>query len=93
MAGEPERHAHRGNPEAALGAEQLERDLELGAILGCPGGQLLDRGPGLLLGLTGDVRIVIAYGVVLVVASFLAVLARPAHPETVSDSDGEEGAG
>jgi len=46
-----------------------------------------------LLGLTGDVRIVIAYGVVLVVASFLAVLARPAHPETVSDSDGEEGAG
>jgi hypothetical protein len=47
-----------------------------------------------LLGLAGrDVRIVVAYGVVLVVASFLAVLARPAQPETVSDPDGEEGAG
>jgi hypothetical protein len=43
-----------------------------------------------LLGLSGgDVRAVTAYGVVLVVASFLAVLARPARPTPFPES-GEE---
>jgi len=43
-----------------------------------------------LLGLSGgDVRAVTAYGVVLVVASFLAVLARPARPTPFPESGAE----
>jgi hypothetical protein len=36
----------------------------------------------------GDVRAVTAYGVALIAMSALALLARPAHPSPVVDSEG-----